>query len=247
MAVDMSMALSAAGTEPGSDSESPFSDGASSHLRGEEPVTLNDHLAALQPFATLQHFLRNETIFCEGETADQIYQIAGGTVRMCRHTSDGRRNIIDFLLPGDLIGFLECPDQPATAEAVTDVTLMSYPRSGFDRLAASNPVIHSRVLCHLSANLLEVQQHVFVLGCQNAKERVASFLVRLAERMDIAAGDRLDLTMGRQDIADHLGLTVETVSRAISALRADGIVAVPNSHQMTLLDMRVLRGLAIEG
>jgi CRP-like cAMP-binding protein len=241
------MALSAAGGELRADTRPQEPDGASLHPCGDEPVTLNDHLAALRPFATLLHFLRNETIFCEGETADQVYQIIIGTVRLCRHTSDGRRNIIEFLLPGDLIGFLECPDQPATAEAVTDVMLMSYPRSGFDRLAASNPAIRLRVLCYLSASLLEVQQHLFVLGCQNAKERVASFLVRLAERMDIGASNRLDLAMGRQDIADHLGLTVETVSRTISALRADGIVAVPNSHQMTLLDMRALRGLAIEG
>jgi CRP-like cAMP-binding protein len=245
----MPVTLSAARSEYGPNSRPAklFAVDPSSGSQPSAPLTLNDHLKALQQFSSRQHFTRNETIFSEGEAADRVYKIISGTVRMCQHTPDGRRYIIDFLLPGDLIGLLECAHQPATAEAVTEATLLSYPRSGVDRLAALNPTIRSRVLCHLSANLLEAQQHLFVLGCQNAKERIASFLLRLAERMDVLAGDRLELAMGRQDIADHLGLTIETVCRAITALRSNGIVGVPNSHQLILSDTRALRALAIEG
>ncbi len=219
----------------------------SNHSRPDvAPITLEDHLRTLQPYSARRHFARNETIFSEGDSADSVYRIVSGTVRICRHTSDGRRNIPEFLLPGDLLGFLECADQPTTAEAVTEVTLICYPRIRFDRLAESSAAVRARLFCHLSASLLEAQHHLFVLGCQCAKERVASFLLRLADRMDVFQGDRLDLAMGRQDIADHLGLTIETVCRAIAALRGDGVVTVPNSHQLILTDMAALRVLAVE-
>jgi CRP/FNR family transcriptional regulator, nitrogen fixation regulation protein len=237
----MSMTLSAAREEPSSRKQ-PRRDFQPDDL----PLTLNDHLRALQPYSARRHFSRNETIFSEGDPADTVYKIISGTVRICRHTSDGRRHIADFAMPGDLLGFLECADQPATAEAVTEVTLIAYPRTRFDRLAESSPAVRSQVLCHLSASLLEARHHLFVLGCQCAKERVASFLLRLADRTDVMPGERLDLPMGRQDIADHLGLTVETVCRAISALRGEGLVTVPNSHQLILNDIEALRVLAVE-
>lgn len=217
----------------------------SSHVCGE-PRTLNDHLRSLRQYGSRLHYRRNETVFAEGEPADSVYKVINGTLRLCRFLADGRRHITDFVLSGDIMGFLECADQPATAEAVTDVTLMSYPRGCFDRLAASNPEIRACVLCHLSANLLEAQHQLLVMGCQSAKERVASFLLRLAERTDLQPGERLDLPMGRQDIGDHLGLTTETICRAISMLKSDGALSVPSPHELILKDLRALRALATE-
>jgi len=159
---------------------------------------------------------------------------------------DGRRYIVDFIFPGDVMGFVESPDLPVSAEAVSDVTLVSFPRICFDRLARESAEVRSQLLCHLSANLLSAQQHMFVLGCQKAKERVASFLLRLADRIDLAYGDRLDLPMSRQDIADHLGLTIETISRMFTALRNEGVILVPNTHQIVLRDLVTLRALAAE-
>jgi CRP/FNR family nitrogen fixation transcriptional regulator len=160
---------------------------------------------------------------------------------------DGRRYIVDFILPGDVMGFVESPDLPVSAEAVSEVTLVAFPRVCFDRLAKENAAVRWQLLCHLSANLLSAQQHMFVLGCQKAKERVASFFLRLADRIDLAYGDRLDLPMGRQDIADHLGLTIETISRMITALRNEGVILVPNTQQIVLRDLVALRALAAEG
>ncbi len=117
----------------------------------DAPVTLNGHLRALHGYSSRRHFRRNETIFGEGDPADSVYKVISGTVRLCHCSPDGRRHIIDFVLAGDLMGFLECADQPAAAEAVSDVTLISYPRACVDRLARSNPTIRTRVLCHLSA------------------------------------------------------------------------------------------------
>jgi len=206
--------------------------------------TLNHHLRGLQEFSARQHFGRNETIFSEGDRADRFYKVLSGTVRLCRHAPDGRRHIADFYLPGDLIGFIEYPDHPCTAEAVTDTTVNSYPRHQLERLCAADPEIRAQLLAHLSATLRAAQQHLFVLGCRNAKERFAEFLLRLAERTDVSQGDRLDLTMGRQDIADHLGLTIESVCRSIAALKAEALVTVPNTHQLILNDVAKLRALA---
>jgi len=85
-----------------------------------------------------------------------------------------------------------------------------------------------------------------VLGCQKARERIASFLVRLADRVGAHCGDRLDLAMSRQDIGDHLGLTIETVSRTLTALRGTGEILIQNAHQIVLRDMAALRILAAE-
>ncbi len=210
------------------------------------PVTLTDHLHRIQGHGARMYFTRNETVFNQDDPADQVYRILSGTVRLCRYMPDGRRYIVDFLLPGDLMGFVESPDLPASAEAVTESTLIAFPRICFDRLANENAAVRTQLLCHLSSNLLTAHQHMFVLGCQKAKERVASFLLRLADRMDLICGDRLDLPMSRQDIADHLGLTIETISRMITALRNEGAILIPNTQQIVLRDMAALRKLAAE-
>jgi CRP-like cAMP-binding protein len=210
------------------------------------PLSLSDCLESIEAAGTRLGFIRNQPIFNQDDPADQVYRIVSGTVRLCRYMPDGRRCIVDFLLPGDLIGFTESPDLPVCAEAVTDVTLVSFPRASFDRLAEDNAEVRAQLLRHLSNTLLTTQQHLFVLGCQKARERIASFLVRLADRMGIGCGDRLDLPMSRQDIGDHLGLTIETVSRSITALRGTGAILIPNAHQMVLRDMAALRLLAAE-
>lgn len=217
------------------------------HAEKTVPVTLTDYLNKISNFGARQQFDRNETIFNQDDTAENVYRILSGTVRLCRYMPDGRRYIVDFLMPGDLMGFVESPDQPVSAEAVTEVTLIAYPRVCFDRMAQENAAVRSQLLWHISSNLLTAHQHLFVLGCQKAKERVASFLLRLADRMDVIESERLDISMSRQDIADHLGLTIETISRMIAALRSDGSILVPNAHQIILRDVHALRALAAEG
>ncbi len=220
---------------------------ASSLADGAAPVTLTHHLQTIQSYGARQHYSRNETIFNQGDEAGHVYRIVDGTVRLCRHRPDGRRYVVDFLLPGDVIGFVESPDQPVSAEAVTEVSLVAFPRACFDRLARDSAEARKQLLCHMSESLLSAQQHLFVLGCQKATERVASFLLRLAERLDVMSGERMDLFMSRQDIADHLGLTIETISRSITALRSGGLILIPNAHQIIIRDLVALRTLAAEG
>src|SRR5689334_15282603 len=122
--------------------------------RMPEPATLADSLERLQAHGIRQNFTRNEPIFSQDDPADQVYRIAGGIVRLCRYMPDGRRYIVDFLLPGDLMGFVESPDLPVCAEAVTEVSLVSFPRASFDRLAEQNADVRAHLLRHLSNNLL---------------------------------------------------------------------------------------------
>lgn len=222
------------------DRYSDLSDG--NHLQN---APLQACLARLQTCSLRQKFARNATIFAEGDSADRVYKVVDGVVRICKHTADGRRHIVDFALTGELFGIVEDSHHELTAETVNDVVLISYPRNRINQLGVADPDIGRHLLAHLYRNLLTMQRHLLVLGCQDAKERLASFLLRLAERTGVAHGARLDLAMSRQDIADHLGLTIETICRTIRDLKNEGIVTMPAIHQLILADLHALRALAI--
>ncbi len=212
--------------------------------REEGAPTLHDHLNALRKFAVRQQVSRNEPIFGLGDPADAVYKIISGTVRLCRHTVDGRRHIAGFELPGDLFGITSAANHAFAAEAITSVTLIAYPRRQFDRLAEEDARFRANVVSYMSARLDVMGDRNLVLGCHSARERVASFVLELAKRTGAEPGERLELAMGRQDIADHLGLTIETVCRALATLKAGGCIAVPNAHQLILSDPSALRRLA---
>jgi CRP-like cAMP-binding protein len=211
---------------------------------GAEGSAIGEHLERLRDCSSRLRFQRNETIFREGDRAAHIYRVVGGCVRLCRHVPDGRRQVADFLFPGDIAGIGELATYPFDAEAANATTVMAYPRDRFEHLAEGTSRFRTDVMAHLAARLRRTHRHLFVLCCQSAKERLASFIVRLSERYDTLYGDSLDLAMGRQDIADHLGLTIETICRAIASLRADGLVDVPNAHQLVLKNIPALRALA---
>jgi len=207
-------------------------------------TALYNDLRVLDRFSARARFVKNETVFSEGDHAGHAYKIVSGMVRMCKHTRDGRRQIADFLLPGAIFGIIDRGEYGFSAEAVTDVLLMCYPRSQIDRLSATKAGVIDHIFAVLTEQFMTMQRHLVVLGCQSAKERVASFLVLLADRSRAEPGDRLDLPMGRQDIASHLGLTIETVCRAITELKREGAVIVPSLNQIILRDLEALRTLA---
>lgn len=212
--------------------------------RGRGQTALYNDLRALDRFSARVRFAKNETIFNEGDVAGHACKIVSGMVRLCKHTQDGRRQIADFLVEGAIFGIIDRAEYGFSAEAVTDVVLISYPRSQVDRLSATKAGVVDHILAVLTERFIAMQRHLVVLGCQNAKERVASFLLLLADRCNAMPGDRLDLPMGRQDIASHLGLTIETVCRAITELKREGSVIVPTLNQIILKDPHALRMLA---
>jgi CRP-like cAMP-binding protein len=211
-----------------------------------DTVTLVEFLHRAQLFGVRQSLPRNHTIFSEGDSTDQVYELVSGTVRLAKHTPGGRRHILDFAIPGEVFGLLEHAEHTVTAEAVTDVVLISYSRSRLDKLAAADPTLRRRILSAVSDNLLIAQQQLLILGCQDAREKMASFFLRLSGRAGLKSGARLALPMGRQDIADHLGLTIETVCRTIRAFHRAGIATVPNVNEIVLTNLPALRALAVE-
>jgi CRP-like cAMP-binding protein len=211
------------------------------------PSADDEDLRALQQVGMKVRFARNETIFNEGDEAAYCYKVISGAVRLCKHMTDGRRQIADFLLAGEFFGFLQFGAYKFTAEAVGDVVLMCYPQRQLERLSGSMPTMRGRLLMLLSRRLVEMQDHLMMLGRQTAKERVASFLLLIGERSDAEEGLAFDLPMGRQDIADYLGLTIETVCRVLTDLKRAKVIGLPSTNQVVINDMEELRDLAEGG
>jgi CRP-like cAMP-binding protein len=241
IAVDPVSALTRTDANPFSRIYSCDSAGAS------KPAALDDDLRALQQVGIKVRFSRNKTIFNDGDEATNCYKVVSGAVRLCKHMVDGRRQIADFLLAGDFFGIMQFGSYKFTAEAVGDVVLMCYPQSQVARLSRSMPNLRGRLLVLQSQRLLGMQDHLVMLGRQTAKERVASFLLHIAERSDAEEGVAFELPMSRQDIADYLGLTIETVCRMLTDLKRKRIVSLPVPGQVVVEDMDTLQQLTESG
>ena len=185
-----------------------------------------DALALLEQFGTTVSVHSDRQIHGQGDKADCCYRILSGCVRTVKLMEDGRRQIGEFLMAGDLLDFDALGTYDFAAEAVSDVVLRRYPRRMVDALAESNVALTRRLRDMTSISLRMAHARVVLLGRKTASERIASFLLEMAERLPEGRPNVLDLPMGRTDIADHLGLTIETVCRVLGHLRRDGTLAI---------------------
>ncbi|HLI68071.1 MAG TPA: helix-turn-helix domain-containing protein [Caulobacteraceae bacterium] len=186
----------------------------------------------------VMRFERNEEVFAEEEDADFVYKVISGAVRDVRILADGRRQIGAFHMPGDVFG-LECGEQHRySAEAVVDCEIALVRRAALERAALRDGTTARKLWALTAGDLLKLQDHMLLLARKTARERVASFLMRMSGRA--AAGDAFDLPMSRLDIADHLGLTIETVSRAFTQLERDHAIAMPAARRIVLNDRLAL-------
>lgn len=184
------------------------------------------------------HFERNEEIFGEGEPAEYVYYVVTGGVRTMRFTAEGRRQILGFHLPGDVFG-LECGDRHTlSAEALTATEVVMVRRSCLDKAVLEEPAAASAILKLTARQLDEARAHALLLGRKGAGERVAAFLLEMADR--VAARGELDLPMSRSDIADYLGLTIESVSRAFSEFERQSAIGLPSSRHVVMRDRSAL-------
>src|SRR3954467_2187599 len=158
---------------------------------------------------------RDEEIYGEAEPAEFVYKVVSGAVRTHKLLSDGRRQIGAFHLPGDLFGLENGEFHRFTAEAIVDTTVRLVKRQSLEREAKNDPAMVRNLLNLTTDNLQHVENHLLLLGRQSARERVAAFLLEMNGRLTSAGV--MVLPMTRRDIADYLGLTLETVSRALSA------------------------------
>lgn len=196
-----------------------------------------DDLTQLARIGIRMRFARNETLFSEGDEATHSYRVVRGAIRLCKHLADGRRQIADFVLPGDYCGFLYLETHRFTAEATSDLEVIAYPQRQVEALGEQIPSMRRRLTKFLSSRLMNMQDHLIMLGRQTAKERVLGFLIRLAENRDAEDGEAIELPMTRQDMADYLGLTIETISRVLTSLRRKRLIALPNPRQFAIADI----------
>jgi len=173
---------------------------------------------------------RNVEVYGEEEPAEYLYQVVSGAVRTYKVLQDGRRQIGAFHLPGDIFG-LEADEVHAfSAEAVSDCTLRIARRASIMALATRDGDLATELWQRTAEAFRRAQEHMLLLGRKNAEERVASFLLRMAART--AAGQAIELPMSRQDIADYLGLTIETVSRTLTILENRAAIELPSSRRI---------------
>ena len=186
---------------------------------------------------------RDQALFWEGDEVDGYYRIIDGAVRLCRMMPDGRRQISDFFGPGDLL-LIELSDSHAfTAEAIVDSIVCHYPRSIVDALLRSDPRFALELLAFACDRLVSAHHRMAVLGRKTAEERLATFLAGGAKRLT-SKRPVMNLPMPRVDIADYLGLTVETVSRILSRFKRDGIIDLPDTHSVVVCKLDVLERLS---
>ncbi|MBU6296793.1 MAG: helix-turn-helix domain-containing protein [Alphaproteobacteria bacterium] len=189
-------------------------------------------------------FVRNETIYSKGDEARHSYKVIEGAVRLSRIFADGRRQIVNFYLPDETFGIELAEEYTSTAEAVGDVVALRCPRACIAQLTEGNPDISQKRLAMLSKSLSAAERHVAMLGHQSAKERVASFFLALEMQRHTDVEGMLDLPLSRQDIADYLGLTIETTCRALSDLKRQKIIDAPSRRRIVIRDLAGLQAIA---
>ncbi|MCP4381185.1 MAG: helix-turn-helix domain-containing protein [Hyphomicrobiales bacterium] len=196
---------------------------------------------ALTEVGVRHRYSRNSEIFGEGEPVENVYLVVSGAVRTYKLLSDGRRQIGDFHIQGDVFGLEVGDERQFTAEAIADSVVMVASRSALVSMANDDTSLAAELWSHTANDLKRAQDHLLLLGRKRAQERVATFLLDMAgrNRADII----VELPMSRQDIADYLGLTIETVSRTLTRLEDDEAIEIPSSRRIVLSDKRALRRL----
>jgi CRP/FNR family nitrogen fixation transcriptional regulator len=200
-----------------------------------------------KPIVSLNEFTYNRgtEIFGEEEPAEYVYQVKTGAVRSYKLLSDGRRQIGAFHLVGDIFGLENRAVHRFTAEAIVETTVRLIRRDSLETVADSDATVTRNLLGMTSRNLEHAENHMLLLGRKTALERVAAFLVEMDKRL--ATPGVVALPMTRRDIADYLGLTIETVSRALSHLHGAGVldfigktqreIAIRDRLRLTSFDM----------
>jgi CRP-like cAMP-binding protein len=185
-------------------------------------------------------FARNAEIYGEGEPADYLYKVVSGTVRTYKVLADGRRQVGAFYMRGDVFGLETGDEHTFSAEAITNAKVLVIKRSALVALAERDNEVARQLWALTGRELSRVQDHILLL-IKTAQERVVGFLLEMAERA--SNNGALELPMSRQDIADYLGLTIETVSRTLTTLENAAAIELPTSRRIVLRNRSALNRL----
>lgn len=186
----------------------------------------DDDIADFERMADHIDVAQRAPLFMAGEEAQSVYTVTSGTIRLQRDLSDGRRQVIGFAMPGDFIGLSPDKTYSFSADALVPTSLCRFDRAQFTALSHRKQSLLERLHLNATHELTIAQDHMVVLGRRRAEERVAAFLLRWRERLARINGKSatVSLPMGRQDMADHLGLTIETVSRILARWMRERII-----------------------
>jgi len=191
---------------------------------------------------SVQNFTQDREIFAQGAAAEYFYKVVSGVVRTCKFLVDGRRQIDAFHLAGDIFGLEPGAEHPLSAEAVCDCTVIAYRKNRLEGMAVHDKNLSWELLGFAMSGMEQAREHSFLLGRRGAVEKVAGFLLGWAEKYQ--HDGMISLAMSRQDIADYLGLTIETVSRTLSQLERDNVIDLPSVRQIHLRNLELLEDLA---
>lgn len=203
--------------------------------------------AALRAFKEAAPTVRYEAgqpVVFEGDPAGSVYSLKSGLLRLSKLLPDGRRQIAGFLFPGDFLGITLEDEHAFTAEAIVPSALCRFQRGRFDEFVAAHPSLERRLYAVAAHELAAARQQLVLLGRKTATERVASLLLMLFGRCHAEQQDEIELPMSRSDIADYLGLRIETVSREISGLKVSRIIQLTGRNSFRVVDRERLELLA---
>jgi len=200
-------------------------------------------MAALATTVSLQP---RQTLFTEGDSADYVYNITGGSVSIAKSMPDGRRQIAGFLGAGDFLGVNTKNAYSVSAETLTEAYLCRFPRTAFRRLLDETPCLEHRLLAVAESEIAAAQEQILLLGRKTAMERIASFLLLQSARMKARgmADNPVLLPMTRAEVGDYLGLTIETVSRCFTKLRKLDVIGLPAPDRVQIKNAERLRALS---
>jgi CRP/FNR family transcriptional regulator, nitrogen fixation regulation protein len=206
-------------------------------MHQREPAQQHHASQPLDSLANRLEYGRGQMIYDEDSPVEYWYRVEFGVARRFAARADGRRQIVDLLLPGDTFGFGARGKHHFAVEAIIDGTVVArYPRSRAEALAESDPCIARELREAACEAMSRLHALILNLGRTTAEEKVGHFLVRMAERLADGAADTVMLPMSREDIADYLALSVETVSRSLTQLKRRGVIRLIGTRQIRILD-----------
>lgn len=209
-------------------------------IRSSTPApTAHALFGSIELMGASMTFKKGAEIYGENEPADYVYKLISGTARSYQILNDGRRQIQGFYFPGDIFGLEAGAEHASSTEAMSDATVLVVRRSAILSAATRDSDVASQLWAYTSRELHYARNHAMLL-VKTAQERVASFLLQLAER---CAGNAIELPMSRQDIADYLGLTIETVSRTLTQFQDEAAIELPSSRRVVLRNRLALNNL----